>query len=231
MATLARSLRAHPLKTSSRDAGGAFVRVRLDDRGLAGVLAEADGDLAIYRDFPAAEAAFYRGDSAPLARLAAEAFANGANGPAIYYSAGLDAAVECHDYPQLFDPAASPAGRLAQIAAGLARLPADAFSPFDKATWFGADLESYDWCVNWPQADPRARSGAAAGRRLPVGADAHPRRRPRPAHVPDRRAPRRGAVPEQHARGRAEHRPRHGARRLDGVHGGHRAALRRAPGA
>jgi len=165
VATLARSLRAHPLKTSSRDAGGAYVRVRLDDRGLAGVLAEADGDLAIYRDFPAAEAAFYRGDSAPLARLAAEAFANGANGPAIAYSAGLDAAVECHDYPQLFDAAAAPGERLAQVAAGLARLPANAFSPFDKSTWFGADLESYDWCVNWPRPahapDPGRPPGAA----------------------------------------------------------------------
>jgi pimeloyl-ACP methyl ester carboxylesterase len=165
VATLARSLRAHPLETSSRDAGGAFVHVRLDDRGLAGVLAEADGDLAIYRDFPAAEAAFYRGDSAPLARLAAEAFANGANGPALYYSAGLDAAVECHDYPQLFDPAAAPGERLAQVAAGLARLPANAFSPFDKATWFGAGLESYDWCVNWPRPvhapDPGRPPGAA----------------------------------------------------------------------
>ncbi|HET6172107.1 MAG TPA: alpha/beta fold hydrolase [Gaiellales bacterium] len=163
VATLARSLRAHPLKVVSRDAGGEVVRVRLDDRGLAGVLAGADGDLAIYRDFPAAEAAYNRGDGVPLARLAAEAFAGGANGPAQYYSAGLDAAVECHDYPQLFSASASPGERFAQIAAGLARLRADAFSPFDKPTWFGADLESYDWCVNWPRPahapDPGRRPG------------------------------------------------------------------------
>ena len=109
VATLARSLRARPLVRWARDPGGAPVRVRLDDRGLAGVLSEADGDLAIYRDLPAAVEAFDRGDRAPLARLAAEAFAGGANGPAIYYSAGLDAAVECHDYPQLF--AAAPRRR------------------------------------------------------------------------------------------------------------------------
>ena len=80
-----------------------LVHVRLDDRGLAGVLTAADGALAIYRDLPAAAEAYDRGDRAPLARLAAEAFSGGANGPAQYYSAGLDAAVECHDYPQLFD--------------------------------------------------------------------------------------------------------------------------------
>ena len=151
VATLARSLRARPLVAWSRDAGGQPVHVRLDDRGLAGVLTDADSDLAIYRDFPAAVEAFARGDRGPLARLAAEAFANGANGPAQYYSAGLDAAVECHDYPQLFSLSASPGERLAQLAAGLARLPANAFSPFDRSTWFGADLESYDWCVNWPK--------------------------------------------------------------------------------
>ena len=164
MATLARRLRARPLVVTSRDAGGQLVHVRLDDRGLAGVLAAADSALAIYRDFPAAVEAFDRGDRAPLARLAAEAFSGGANGPALYYSAGLDAAVECHDYPQLFDGAASPGARLAQIADGLHRLPANAFSPFDKATWFGADLESYDWCVRWPRPahapDPPRPPGA-----------------------------------------------------------------------
>ncbi len=161
---LALRLRAHPLEAWSRDPAGNVVRVRLDDRGLAGVLSEADSDLAIYRDFPAAAVAYEHGDPAPLARLAAEAFTGGSNGPAIYYSAGLDAAVECHDYPQLFDTSASPAMRLAQIAARLKNLPADAFAPFDHATWFGADLESYDWCVRWPQAthapDPPRPPGA-----------------------------------------------------------------------
>jgi hypothetical protein len=121
--------------------------------------------LAIYRDLPAATVAYDRGDPVPLARLAAEAFAGGENGPAEFYSAGLDAAVECHDYPQLFRLAASPAARLAQLADGLRRLPADVFAPFVRSTWFGADLESYDWCVRWPRAthapDPARPPGAA----------------------------------------------------------------------
>jgi pimeloyl-ACP methyl ester carboxylesterase len=165
VATLARTLRARPLEVVARDAAGAVVHVRLDDQGLAGVLSAADGDLAIYRDLPAAAEAFDDGDRAPLARLAAEAFAGGANGPAQYYSAGLDAAVECHDYPQLFDARAAPAERLAQVEAGLKRLPADAFAPFDRSTWFGAGLESYDWCVRWPRPlhapDPARPPGAA----------------------------------------------------------------------
>jgi pimeloyl-ACP methyl ester carboxylesterase len=165
VATLARQLRRRPLEVAARDAGGQVVQVRLDDRGLAGVVTEADGELAIYRDLPAAAEAYDAGDPVPLARLAAEAFAGGANGPAQYYSAGLDAAVECHDYPQLFALAGSPTARLAQLAAGLGALPADAFAPFAKATWFGADLESYDWCIRWPRAthapDPARPAGAA----------------------------------------------------------------------
>ena len=74
-------------------------------------------------------------------------------------------AVECHDYPQLFDVSASPGARLAQIASGCAGCRRDAFSPFDKATWFGAGLESYDWCVRWPRGthapDPPRPPGAA----------------------------------------------------------------------
>ena len=165
VATLARQLRTRPLVATARDAGGALVHVRLDDRGLAGVLTAADSALAIYRDLPAAAEAYDRGDRAPLARLAAEAFSGGANGPAQYYSAGLDATVECHDYPQLFDLSGSPAERLAQLGEGLRRLPANAFAPFDKETWFGADLESYDWCVRWPRPthapDPPRPPGAA----------------------------------------------------------------------
>jgi pimeloyl-ACP methyl ester carboxylesterase len=167
VATLARRLRARPLKTPSRDLGGQAVKVRLDDRGLAGVVSEADGELTIYRDLPAATEAYDARDPVPLARLAAEAFAGGANGPARYYSAGLDAAVECHDYPQLFRPAASPVARLAQLAAGLRKLPADAFAPFDRATWFGADLESYDWCIHWPRATHAADPGRPRGAAYP----------------------------------------------------------------
>ena len=165
VATLARTLRARPLITWAPDPGGRPIRVRLDDRGLAGVLASADGVLAIYRDLPAAVDAFERGDRVPLARLAAEAFTGGANGPALSYSAGLDVAVECNDYPQLFDRTAPPAVRLSQLAARLARLPADVFAPFDRSTWFGSGIESYDWCVRWPvpshAPDPPRPPGAA----------------------------------------------------------------------
>ena len=67
-------------------------------------------------------------------------------------------------------PAALPprglAGGAARPARGRpAKLPADAFAPFDRSTWFGADLESYDWCVRWPRAthapDPARPPGAA----------------------------------------------------------------------
>jgi len=65
-----------------------------DDRGLAGVLSEADSDLAIYRDFPAAAVAYEHGEPgsarANWPREALHGWRQPA--PAIYYSAGLDAA-------------------------------------------------------------------------------------------------------------------------------------------
>ena len=65
------------------------------------------------------------GDRAPLLRLVAEATGGGTDaGPAYDYSEGLDAAVACHDYPQLYDMT-SPPGPCArqQYAAALADAP------------------------------------------------------------------------------------------------------------
>ena len=88
---------------------GHAVHVRLDDRGLAGRARRGRPRPRHLPRLPGRGRGLRPRRPAPLARLAAEAFAGGANGPAIYYSAGLDAAVECHDYPQLFDTSAPPA--------------------------------------------------------------------------------------------------------------------------
>lgn len=74
-------------------------------------------------------------------------------------------AVECHDYPQLFDLGASPGARLAQLADNLqpaARRRLLAVRPLDLVR---RRLESYDWCVRWPAPthppDPPRPPGAA----------------------------------------------------------------------
>src|SRR6478735_4759381 len=62
------------------------------------------------------------GDTVPLLRLTAEAIGGGTDaGPIRAYSEGLDAAVTCHDYPQLYDMTAPPAVRRAQLAASIRR--------------------------------------------------------------------------------------------------------------
>ena len=70
--------------------------------------------LALYRELDR-RAALRRcaGDRAPLLRLVAEAYFGGGTDAArpVAYSEGLDAAVACHDYPQLYDMTATPAVR------------------------------------------------------------------------------------------------------------------------
>ena len=63
---------------------------------------------AFYRELTAALRSGLAGDHAPLLRLVAEATGGGTDaGPVAAYSEGLDAAVACHDYPQLYDMTAA----------------------------------------------------------------------------------------------------------------------------
>ena len=75
-----------------------------------------------YRELTAALRSALRGDRVPLLREVAEAEGGGTNaGPVRAYSEGLDAAVACHDYPQLYDMRAEPRTRLRQYHRALAR--------------------------------------------------------------------------------------------------------------
>ena len=97
-----------------------------------------------------------RGDHAPLLRLVAEAIGGGTDaGDPVDYSEGLDAAVACHDYPQLYDMTASPSVRARQYAAALDRRTArDPFTygPFTIHEYADSDWQELDWCTRWPVA-------------------------------------------------------------------------------
>ena len=81
-------------------------------RRLAAVAYGATYGPAFYREMTAAMRSALRGDRAPLLRLVAEATGGGTDaGSPRAYSEGLDAAVACHDYPQVYDMTASPAER------------------------------------------------------------------------------------------------------------------------
>ena len=61
-------------------------------------------------------------DDLPLLRLARENLYLAGGGPLKYYSQGLADAVECTDYPQLFDMSAPPKTRVSQYAAAIRAL-------------------------------------------------------------------------------------------------------------
>ncbi len=107
-------------------AGAAAHRARARHRGqanaraagravFAALVQSGYGNLPMYRDVVAAIRAFEAGDRAPLLRLFAENKLDTAASPVRSYSEALYLAVTCHDYPQLWDPAAPFAARRDQL--------------------------------------------------------------------------------------------------------------------
>ncbi len=164
-----RVVRAHPWRGVSHDADGRRMRVAVNAPNLAAVAFGATYGPAFYRELTAALRSGLRGDRSPLLRLVAEATGGGTNaGPVGAYSEGLDAAVSCHDYPQLYDMTARPRVRLREYRAALSRRSRrfpGTYGPFSVREYARSDWESLDWCTRWPHA--------------PAG---NPARPPRPAH-------------------------------------------------
>ena len=104
-------VRRHPYRGLSHDADGRRMHVLVDGKALVSVAFGATYGPYFYREFAAALRSALLGDTAPLLRLVAEATGGStyAGKPAAY-SEGLDAAVACHDYPQLFDMSAPACG-------------------------------------------------------------------------------------------------------------------------
>ncbi|MET0999356.1 MAG: alpha/beta hydrolase [Marmoricola sp.] len=117
-----------------------------------------------YRELTAAPRSGLRGDRAPLLRLVAEALGGGTDaGDPVDYSEGLDAAVACHDYPQLYDMSAPPgAVREQQYRAALdarTRTSPTTFAPFTVPEYARSDWQMLDWCTRWPVAPANNPAG------------------------------------------------------------------------
>ena len=157
---------------------------RRPDAGLGGLRRDVLAP-PFYRELTAALRSGLAGDRRPLLRLVAEATGGGTDaGDPVDYSEGLDAAVACHDYPQLYDMTA-PAGGPATAVRRRAR-PRD---PPDPA-------------VYGPFTDPRVRRLRLAGARLVHPLAGRARRQPgRTADAPRRALLRRaGARAQRRAR-------------------------------
>ena len=151
-----REVRRHPWRGVSHDADGRRMHVSVTAPNLAAVAYDATYGPYFYREFTAALRSGLRGDRVPLLRLVAQATGGGTNaGPVGDYSEGLDAAVSCHDYPQLYDMSATPSVRIRQYHAALTRRTQrwpHTYGPFTVREYARSDWESLDWCTRWRSA-------------------------------------------------------------------------------
>ena len=153
-AALAAGLRRSPLSGRAPGADGARHAVTLDPSALALIGYNGTYVPTTYRELDAAIRAAGAGDPAPLLRLSAEAnFPGGGVDAPADYSEGLDAAVSCRDYPQLFDLMAAPAQRQGQLVAAVAakaRTDPQVYAPFTVPEYLGSGWSTADWCTRWP---------------------------------------------------------------------------------
>ena len=179
------------------------IRVRLDEDVAGDALIQSGyGNLPMYRDLRRrAIRAFEAGDRAPLLRLVAENTLDPTASPVRSFSEALYLAVTCHDYPQLWDPAAPFAVRREQLARRAPAQPPARFAPIHRDR-------------SGRRSTTRARRRACAG---PARAAADPpvppgapypavptlvhQRRPRQHHRVVGRARRRLALPALDVRG------------------------------
>ncbi|HWM01458.1 MAG TPA: alpha/beta fold hydrolase, partial [Actinophytocola sp.] len=150
-------VRRRPWQGTAYDADGVRAEVRLDGAALTNIAFGATYTPAFYRELTAALRSGLRGDRAPLLRLAAEAVGGGTDaGPVKAYSEGLDAAVACHDYPQLYNMKAPPGAvrerQLARAIAARTRTDPHTYSPFTVREYADSDWQALDWCTRWPVA-------------------------------------------------------------------------------
>jgi pimeloyl-ACP methyl ester carboxylesterase len=153
-----RDVRRRPWRGVSHDGDGRPMHVTVNAPNLAAVAYDATFGPYFYRELTAALRSGLRGDRVPLLRLVAQATGGGTDaGPARDYSEGLDAAVSCHDYPQLYDMTAKPRARIRQYHDALARrtrLWPHTYGPFTIREYARSDWETLDWCMRWRSAPP-----------------------------------------------------------------------------
>ena len=152
---------AQPLTARGLNTEGERVRVRLDEASLAALIQSGYVNLPMYRDIVGAVRSFEAGDRAPLLRLFAENKLDTTASPVRGFSEALYLAVTCHDYPQLWDPAAPFAERRAQYERAIAAQPPERFAPISPAVWTSLDYEGALACLRWPGAARRPATRAA----------------------------------------------------------------------
>jgi pimeloyl-ACP methyl ester carboxylesterase len=165
LARVLAEVRRKPYVGRAADADGKLRRVRVDAEALVSVAFGATYGPATYTELPGALRAALHGYRLPLVRLTAESVFGGSGGDPVDYSEGLDAAVSCHDYPQLYDMTATPDVRHAQYTDSVRAENASnskVYAPFTVGEYLRSDWEMADWCLNWPVAPAASPAGPPA---------------------------------------------------------------------
>jgi pimeloyl-ACP methyl ester carboxylesterase len=170
---LLKSLRKAPVSGEAPGIYGELLNVTADAGALFTIVANAGNNFTAYRDIDGAGRAYLdSADPLPLLRLVAEAVdGEDSGGAPKEFSTGLEVAVECADYMQLYDMRSDEAQRHAQYLAELARTEADdpgIYAPFTLKEGIHAvtNPEGLNLCQAWPRAPHWAAPG------LPVPKDA-----------------------------------------------------------
>lgn len=162
-------VRAKPISVVVPGADNRMHRVRLSPSTLAGVAFGGTYGPTTYREFNAALLASLSGDHLPLGRLVAEYSYQGDAEPVSVYSSGLNIAVSCHDYPQLFDMSEPKVIRKEQYAGAVAsqkRIDPNLYGPFKISEYLNSDIGEQSLCLSWPIAtrNPWKIPGPPGGR-------------------------------------------------------------------
>jgi pimeloyl-ACP methyl ester carboxylesterase len=91
---------------------------------------------------------FLAGDPRRLEKLIAPGPVG--HGKLAEFSYGLEIAVECNDYPLLWDPAAGIDERIRQLSVAATRLPVDYFAPFGRREYLVSRAAHLTPCLTWP---------------------------------------------------------------------------------
>jgi pimeloyl-ACP methyl ester carboxylesterase len=132
---------------------GRFHAARRSTEGLIGFLLEA-GTLAprSYLSLDDGDRRFLHGDPRRLDRLISPGPAG--HGELAEFSYGLEIAVECNDYPLLWDPRAPIGERIRQLSAATRRLPTGYFAPFGRSEYLLSSAAHLTNCLTWPAPPP-----------------------------------------------------------------------------
>ena len=161
-------LRTQPMSVRAPGGDGRWHQVILDPEAVTAVAYNATYLSPTYREFTAAVRAALAGDARPLGRLFAEYWWTGdtSSNPR-EYSPGAEAAVSCHDYPQLFDLRRSEDARKQQYRDAFARkerTDPGLYAPFTISEYKRSGWTSFGMCLEWPKP-PR---GASFGPPRPI---------------------------------------------------------------